>query len=198
MDRRQEIFHTALEIFIAHGYDNTPLSRIAKALGFTKANLYHYFQSKEELLYQIHYNYLEKNFIPILDQAERCSEPKKRISRFMRDFTKVLTNDAAARILIHEVGRLKPEHYQQIIQIWQRGFNIVRDAVSEMQAKGEGRKINKNFAAFAAVGMCCWTFYWFDYQRKESEEELADTYIKLFFEGFQSDSKESNSSEKRI
>jgi hypothetical protein len=37
MDRRQEIFDTALEIFISHGYDNTPLPCIAKALGFTKA-----------------------------------------------------------------------------------------------------------------------------------------------------------------
>ena len=69
MDRRQEIFHTALEIFIAHGYDNTPLSRIAKALGFTKANLYHYFQSKEELLFQIHDNCLEKNYTPIIDHT---------------------------------------------------------------------------------------------------------------------------------
>jgi AcrR family transcriptional regulator len=196
MDRRQEIYDTALAIFISHGYDNTPLSLIAKALGFTKANLYYYFQSKEELLFQIHYNYLEIYFIPILDRAEKYSEPKKRISSFMRNFTKILTSDAAARILIHEVGRLKPEHYQKVIQTWQRGFNIVRDAISEMQAKGEGRKINKNFAAFAAVGMCCWTFYWFDYQRKESEEELADTYIKLFFEGFQNDSNENDSLEK--
>jgi len=60
MDRRQEIFDTALEIFISHGYDNTPLSRIAKALGFTKANLFHYFHSKEELLFQIQVNTWKK------------------------------------------------------------------------------------------------------------------------------------------
>jgi len=49
MDRREEIYDKALELFIAYGYDNTPLTRIARELRLTKAGLYHYVSSKEEL-----------------------------------------------------------------------------------------------------------------------------------------------------
>ena len=41
MDRREEVYEKALELFIKEGYDHTLLSRIAKELNLTKAGLYH-------------------------------------------------------------------------------------------------------------------------------------------------------------
>ena len=52
-----------------------------------------------------------------------------------------------------------------------------------MEALGRVEKINKTFAAFALIGMCSWTFYWFDYERQESGEELAETYARIFLKG---------------
>jgi hypothetical protein len=52
-----------------------------------------------------------------------------------------------------------------------------------MEKAGRSKKINTTFAAFAALGMCTWTFYWFDYDRKESADELADTYTGIFMNG---------------
>ena len=68
MNKKVEIYEKALELFIAEGYDHTPLSRIAKALNLTKAGLYHYFHSKEELLFFIHEHNLKKDFLPIIDE----------------------------------------------------------------------------------------------------------------------------------
>ena len=52
-----------------------------------------------------------------------------------------------------------------------------------MQASGKTKKMNSAFAAFAAIGMCSWTFYWFDYSRKEGAEELAETFVEIFLKG---------------
>jgi AcrR family transcriptional regulator len=184
MDKREEIYKKALALFIAEGYDKTPLSRIAEALHITKAGLYHYFKSKEELLFFIHEHNLKRDFIPILDAAEKIPNPQKRITFFLKNYTeKALTKNAAAKVLIHEVDRLKPEHRDAIKKIWRRGFDIIYNAISELEESDRIGPINKTFATFAAIGMCSWTFYWFDYDRRESTGELSETYLRIFFNG---------------
>ena len=188
MDRREEIYEKALELFIQDGYDKTPLSKIARELDLTKAGLYHYFKSKDELLFAIHKYDLEKDFIPILDAAESIADPEKRIAYFLKTYTqKSLIKNAAARVLIHEVNRLKPEQREKIKKIWRRGFKLIYNAITELEKAGRIQDINKTFAAFAAIGMCSWTFYWFDYNRKESGVELSDTYVNIFLKGLLKD-----------
>ncbi len=188
INKLEEICDTALELFTADGYDQTPLSRIAKALGLSKAGLYHYFSSKEDLLFFIHERHLKNNLIPMLDAAERIPDPEERIAFFIKNYTKKsMTADAAARVLVHENRKLKPAHQKKIKSVWRRVLNLIRDALSEMEAMGKIRRTNKTFAAFAALGMCSWTFYWFDYDRKESAEELADTYVRILLKGLKKD-----------
>jgi AcrR family transcriptional regulator len=166
MDRRDEIYEKALELFVRGGYDHTPMSTISKALNLSKAGLYHYCTTKEDLLFLIHENYLEKSFIPIIEKAEEISDPEKRIATFLKDYS-----------------RLKAEHYQKIRIIWRRAFNLIRDTLSSMAASGKSKKVNSTIAAFAAIGMCSWTFYWFDYSRKKPTEELEETYVEIFLRG---------------
>lgn len=184
MDKREQIYEKALELFIANGYDQTPLSQIAHELNLTKAGLYHYFQSKEELLFFLHQHNMEINFIPVLDAAEKIVDPEKRIAYFLKHYTESsLTKSAAAKVLIHEINRLQPEHQQIIKKTWRRAFNLLRNAISELESAGKIKGINKTFAAFAAIGMCSWTFFWFDYKRLQSGKELSDTYIDIFLNG---------------
>jgi Transcriptional regulator len=52
-ERQLEILDTAAAMFAERGFDGTPMSAIATGCGVSKALLYHYFESKEELLYQM-------------------------------------------------------------------------------------------------------------------------------------------------
>lgn len=40
----------AFDLFLAQGYESTTVTQITKAAGLTKAGMYHYFSSKEEIL----------------------------------------------------------------------------------------------------------------------------------------------------
>ena len=184
MDRREEIYEKAMELFIAEGYDQTPLSRIAKALGIAKAGLYHYFNSKEEILFFIHERNLKRDLFPIIEAAEKIQEPEKRLSYLIREYTKAsMARDASQRVLVHEVGKLTPEHREVIDQSWRRFFDIIRNSISELEASGKCKKINKTFAAFAMIGMCRWTFNWYDSERTDTSDELINTYEEIFFKG---------------
>ncbi len=183
-DRLEKIYVKALELFVANGYDQTALSQIAKELGLTKAGLYHYFSSKEDLLFFVHERHMKRVFIPILEAAEKISDPEERIDFFIKNYTlKAMTRDASTRVLVHETHNLKAENQKKIAGVWRKGLDLIRRSLSEMEARGKVENINKTFAAFALIGMCSWTFYWFDYERKDSGEELADTYARIFLKG---------------
>ena len=170
-------------MFLDQGYDSTPMSLIAKELGLSKAGLYHHYPSKESLLFDI-INYTnETNFLPIYEEAVRISDPEERLVYFFRRFTEIMTKDAYARIAVHEARRLKPHHFKKAQKVWRLTYDLFKNAISEMQAKGKAKKINSAFAAFAAIGMCSWTFYWFDYTRKESGEELLEVFLEIFLRG---------------
>jgi TetR/AcrR family transcriptional regulator, mexJK operon transcriptional repressor len=49
-ERRAAIVQLALRSFLAHGYEATTMSAIAKEMGGSKGTLWNYFSSKEELL----------------------------------------------------------------------------------------------------------------------------------------------------
>ena len=48
-ERRQAILEKALDVFRELGFDRASMSEISKRIGGSKATLYSYFQSKEEL-----------------------------------------------------------------------------------------------------------------------------------------------------
>lgn len=184
MDRREEIFEKAMELFIADGYDQTPLSRIAKSLGIAKAGLYHYFTSKEDLLFFIHERNLKRDLIPMIESAEKMEDPERRLSYLIREYTKAsMAREASQRVLLHEVGKLKPEHRKVINLTWRRFFDAIRNSIAELETQGKCKNLNRTFAAFALIGMCRWTFNWYDNERPEAADELIKTYQEIFFRG---------------
>ena len=53
VDSRQEILRTAARLFQQQGYDATSMNDVAAALKLSKGGLYHHFQSKEEILFNL-------------------------------------------------------------------------------------------------------------------------------------------------
>ena len=51
--RKNKILNSAKKLFIKYGFDNVSLNQIAKESDFGKSTLYHYFSSKNEILYII-------------------------------------------------------------------------------------------------------------------------------------------------
>jgi AcrR family transcriptional regulator len=184
VDRGEEALHVALGLFLERGYDNTPMSLIAKRLKLTKAGVYHHFESKEELLYLIHRRNVEQLLLPVIEKSERLADPEERLRAFLLEFSRLLTRDPSARILIGEAKRLSPRHFAEIRNVWRRGFQLVRGALQELQrAKRCRSNLNATFAAFAAIGMCSWISYWFDHSRPRSGDEVAAAMVDVFMCG---------------
>jgi AcrR family transcriptional regulator len=183
LDRKSEIFRKALDLFIARGYNGTSMSMVAKSLGMSKANLYHYCSSKEDLFYNVHLDYLEKHLIPIIEEAENLPDPRDRISFVLRQLTFLNATNKTSRVLIPDIINLNRSHHSEIVSIWRRAYDIVCNSIKELQQSGRAPKFRESFQALLGFGMANWTPYWFDYSRQINAEELAETLVQTFLSG---------------
>jgi len=183
MKKKEEIFHNALKLFIEFGYGGTPISRIANEVGLTKAGFYHYFRTKEDLLFELHEWHVKKELVPIIEKGDKISDPLERLEYSIKEYTKLLAKDPAPKVLINEINKISAHRRKDLLKYWQKAFNVIRDCILKLDKAGKIDDVNPTFASFAAVGMVSWILYWFDYSRTESYKEVGDLFTKIFLEG---------------
>jgi AcrR family transcriptional regulator len=113
------------ELILKRGYDNTPMSVIAKTLGMTKAGIYHHIETKEDLLYAVHRRAIDQMLLPVIERADLVPEPEAKLRLFLFEYAHLMTRDPAARVLINEAHRLSPERFEEIRGVWRRGYRLV-------------------------------------------------------------------------
>lgn len=83
--RKEEILKVAQELFYEHGFEKTPINAIILGAGIAKGTFYHYFKSKEDLLFSMVDNLVEKiidSFSGIVEN-ERLSAVEKLQTYFV-------------------------------------------------------------------------------------------------------------------
>lgn len=107
-DRRQMILTVAGESFLRDGYAATTMSSIAAALGGSKATLWNYFPSKEELFAAV----LDDVTTAYREQLSQILDPygdiRTTLEHFARSFLEIVVSPEAIalyRLVIAEAGR---------------------------------------------------------------------------------------------
>lgn len=108
-EKRDSILQTALEAFLAEGYAATSMSRVAARVGGSKATLYNYYKSKEELFAAV----VEKKCTQIQNllcqaEIEGGGELKATLTNFGEHFVELILSDesiATFRLATAEAAR---------------------------------------------------------------------------------------------
>ncbi|MCC8122994.1 MAG: TetR/AcrR family transcriptional regulator [Oscillospiraceae bacterium] len=77
--KKKELLRIALDLFIEKGYENTTITEIMKAAGLTKAGMYHYFSSKEEMLDEAISSIIEQDISNLRREMLKLSVEEKMI-----------------------------------------------------------------------------------------------------------------------
>src|SRR5437763_7227834 len=94
--RRVDICRTAAQIFRDRGYDATSVSDVARALGMTKAGLYHHFDSKEALLFEIVMYGLERVRDEVIIPVRAVKDPEERLRQLIVRHARIATRGQGA------------------------------------------------------------------------------------------------------
>jgi AcrR family transcriptional regulator len=59
-DKKKAIFESTLELIKDHGFQGAPMSQVAKNAGVAAGTIYHYFESKDQLIGELYAYYMNK------------------------------------------------------------------------------------------------------------------------------------------
>jgi AcrR family transcriptional regulator len=182
--RRIEICRTAAQIFRDRGYDATSVSDIARALGMTKAGLYHYFDSKEALLFEIMTFGLERVRVEVVAPVRAIRDPEQRLREIVTRHARITTNGrGAVAHLGDEIRALPPGARRQIEEKMRIYFDLIRGTLQELKAEGRLHPVDPTVAAFSLLGMVLWLPRWFRQDGRLSQERVANDIATMALAG---------------
>jgi AcrR family transcriptional regulator len=182
--RRVDICRTAAQIFRDRGFAATSVSDVARALGMTKAGLYHYFDSKEALLLEIMTYGLERVRDEVLLPARAIRDPEERLRQIVLRHGRIATDGrGAVAHLGDEIRSLPPSARRQIEERMRLYYDLIRETLRELRAQGRLRDIDPTVAAFSMLGMILWLPRWFRQDGRMSQEQVAGEVAKLTING---------------
>jgi AcrR family transcriptional regulator len=164
-DRREQIFFHAARLFVEKGTGNTSMADIAKAVGITKAGLYYFVESKEDLLYTLMRWGMEVLERDVVVPAQGIADPAERLATIIRNH---LVNIGRVQgpygnpitILVDEPGLLGPENQADIDARKRAYFLFLRKALEDLRDAGKLADVDVNVAAFSIIGMIVWMARW--------------------------------------
>ena len=143
-ERPNELLDAALRIFAERGYANTRLEDIAAAVGVTKGTIYHYFETKEDLLRKAIANNHDR---VLLSLEKTLRERKGPVSATIRLYLRRAfghsdpTRLSVLTLLVQGVAREAPDVYHRWLETGPaRAWQILAELIEEGKASGEFRK----------------------------------------------------------
>ena len=174
LTRRAEICRTAAQIFRERGYDATSVSDIARALGITKAGLYHYFESKEALLFEITAYGLDRVRDDVIAPVRGMRDPEERLRELVVRHACIATHGrGAVAQLVDEIRALPAANRKVLEERMRLYFDLVRDTLKELRALGRLRNVDPTVATFGLIGTILWLPRWFRQNGRLTQEQVA-------------------------
>jgi len=182
--RRADICRTAAQIFRDRGFDATSVSDVARALGLTKAGLYHYFDSKEALLFEIMSFGLDRVRDEVVLPVRAIRDPEERLRQLIVRHARITTRgQGAVAHLGDEIRALPPPSRKQLEERMRVYFDLVRDTLAELKSAGRLRPVDLTVAAFSVLGMILWLPRWFRQDGRLTQEQVANEIAKMALGG---------------
>ena len=193
---RQEILRAAARLFQQQGYDATSMNDVAAALKLSKGGLYHHFQSKDEILYNIMSHAMDIteerviNVVRRIDAASvagaRVDVTEERLRTLIRLHIQVVLSpeDREITVMLHENHPLSPALRRKINGRKKDYLHFVENLVADVQRKrNSASTVTPRAAALALVGMINWIYQWYKPDGPLTGEAIAQQYTEIFFRG---------------
>jgi AcrR family transcriptional regulator len=196
VDSRQEILRTAARLFQQRGYDATSMNDVAAALKLSKGGLYHHFQSKDEILFEIMNHAMEITQERVVDPVRGFAAPEERLRALIRLHIEVVLSprDREITVMLHENHPLPPALRKRINSRKKDYIHFLENLIAEVQKKVQeevqekGRpqtkiKVSPRAAAFALLGMINWIYQWYKPEGELQAQNLIPQFTDLIFGG---------------
>ena len=168
----------AAALYAKKGFPGASVAELAQACGASKSLIYHYFPSKDDILYAVMVDHLDA----LTEAAETACKSGSADARlraltvaFMRLYASAQNHH---KVLLNELDNLPAERRTAVVAKQRRIIAAAEDVISEIGSGGAARVNTMLF-----FGMINWTHTWFDPTGKVTPDQLADMAADLVLGG---------------
>lgn len=161
-EKRGAILRQAAIVFARDGYDRASMARLAAECGVSKALLYHYYISKEALLFDI----LQSHLAELVDVVEEADDPMldphKRLERLVVALLEAYRDaDDEHQVQLAALSLL-PEAAQQELKSLERQLVVIfSQAIKDVEPSLFEDKSLLKPVTMSLFGMLNWAYMWF-------------------------------------
>lgn len=180
--KAKAILDSAAAVFARMGYPNAKMEDIAKACGASKSMLYHYFRTKDELLYAMLEEHLEMLIIA-LERAVGLAHSHERLSVFIQTY---IQKSALARrrhvVAINDLRFLPKSRQGPLLRLETRVLRLTAEVLRGLNPCLD-EALYKPYALML-IGILNWTDTWYRPSGAIKRPELSERIDRLFVRGF--------------
>ena len=184
LQKTEEIYRVIARLFAYRGYHSTSMREIARELGMNQSSLYHYFASKQDILFTLMNDAMD-DVLAILEEISSTDLlPEDRLNRVLSFYTQYYAGDQERLILlINEMNSLNEEYRSILVRKQRRYVQLIKSILEELAAQGKIKQIDPAIATFAFFGMVHYTIKWYHKDGPVSLDQLADAFVEIFTKG---------------
>ena len=183
-EKRSAILKQAAVYFADHGYDRASVNGLASACGIPKSLIYHYYDSKEQLLFDILHSHLRALYKGLI-ALQPAPDPEVQLRQLVRKLLQMYRGaDAEHRLQLQSTTAL-PKAQRHILADIQRSIvNEFSQAICAAAPEYLGQASDHlRPLTMSLFGMVNWFYLWHQPGRGMSRESYADLTTEILLGG---------------
>ena len=135
-ERRARIVERAAELYAVRGFLGASISDLAKACHTSKSLIYHYYASKEDILFDVMHSHVAALLAAADAIMARPTSAREKLSAITREFLALYVGAAARhKVLLNELKSLPPERRATIVGVQRKLIDIVERLIGEIEPR---------------------------------------------------------------
>ncbi|WP_298260767.1 TetR/AcrR family transcriptional regulator [uncultured Litoreibacter sp.] len=184
-DKRQHILSVAAEVYAREGIARASMNEVARACGISKANIYHYYASKDDLVFDILDTYLSqlRELVTSVDCTQKS--PSEKLHAITRAFLLAYEGMDNEHKIQSEGLPLLTADKQNVLKGYQRDLvEVVSQSLRECAPEALAQSPSKcREMTMSVFGMMNWFYMWSPGATREKRVEYAKTIADLTLYG---------------
>jgi AcrR family transcriptional regulator len=179
------VLAAAARVMAREGYGRSTIRMVAREADMSLAGLYHYFGSKEELLFLIQFHTFQTILSRLDERLASVVVPRDRLRvMVVNHLEHFLTRMNELKVCAGEMETLSGEFHERVRALRQRYLTTTLGIVESISEEAGTSGVDPWPATLHLFGMLNWIYMWYPAVAGTSAEELADQVLSLFLDGF--------------
>lgn len=184
---RHLIISTAAEMFAQNGYESSSLGTLASKMGMSKAAIYHYFSTKQDIYDAIILDVLNGLIDAVAVQVAQEDTATRKLRAFMVAHTRYFEahHNEFVAMLIGFSGMTAVEYKQEAMRLRDKYEHMLREIIDQGMRSEEFAPTDATVTTRCVLSMLNWMVRWFKPGAGASAEHIALEYFHLLMHGLE-------------